>query len=108
MPIEMDADSLEGKIVKLLMEGRPLTIKEVSEELRVSVSRVERAVKGLASRGIVEIEELPDKKYLRLSRSDIKFHGVNPSQEEAIKRKRTKEKDDDEKGSERSRRMMYG
>ncbi|MEF8833095.1 MAG: winged helix-turn-helix transcriptional regulator [Candidatus Thermoplasmatota archaeon] len=107
MPIEMDADSLEGKIIKLLMEGRPLTIKEVAEELKMSVSRVKRAVKGLASRGIIEIEELPDKKYLRLLRSDIKFHGVNPSQEEAIKKKKTKE-DDEDKGSEKSRRMMYG
>lgn len=107
MPIEMDADSLEGKIIKLLMEGRPLTLKEVSNELKISVSRVKRAVKGLASRGIVEIEELPDKKYLRLRRSDIKFHGTNPTQEEAIKKKRMKEKDDDEKGSEKSRRMMY-
>jgi len=107
MPIEMDADSLEGRIIKLLMEGRPLTLKEVSDELKISVSRVERAVKGLASRGIVEIEELPDKKYLRLMRSDIKFHGTNPTQEEAIKKKRMKEKDDDDKGSEKSRRMMY-
>ncbi|GEM_PF-1435223 len=108
MPIEMDTDSLEGKIVKLLMEGRPMTIKEVSQELRMSFSRVKRAVKGLASRGIIEIEELPDKKYLRLLRSDIKFHGLNPSQEEAIKRKKAKKDDDQEKGSEKSRRMMYG
>ena len=107
MPIEMDADSLEGKIVKILMEGRPLTMKEVSKELGISVSRIKRAVKGLASRGIVEIEELPDKKYLRLSRSDIKFHGTNPTQEEAIKKKSMKDKDEDEKGSEKSRSMMY-
>ncbi len=102
----MDIDSLEGKIVKLLMKGRPLTIKEVAEELKFSVSRVRRAVKGLASRGIVEIEELPDKKYLRLLRSDIKFHGINPSQEEAIKRKKSGK--DEDKGSEKSRSMMYG
>jgi len=106
MPIEMDADSIEAKVVKKLMEGRPLTLKETAEELKVSVSRVKRAVKGLVSRGIIEVQELPDKKYLRLKRSDIKFHGINPAQEKKIKKKRRK-KDKDERGSEKSREMMY-
>ncbi|MBS3817289.1 MAG: winged helix-turn-helix transcriptional regulator [Candidatus Thermoplasmatota archaeon] len=106
MPIEMDGDSLEGKIIKLLMEGRPLTLSDVADELKISESKIERVVKGLASRGIIEIEELPDKKYLRLLRSDIKFHGVNPSQEKAIKKKK-RDKEEEEKGSEKSREMMY-
>lgn len=107
MPVEMDADSIEAKIVKQLMEGRPLTIEETAEKLKISASRVKRAVKGLVSRGIIEVQELPDKKYLRLKRSDISFHGTNPSQEKKIKKKKKKKKDEDEKGSKKSREMMY-
>ena len=106
MPIEMDADTLEAKIIKLLMDGRPLTIKETADELKVSNSRVKRAVKGLASRGIINIQELPDKKYLRLERTDIKFHGTNPTQDQKIKKKKQK-KEEEDKGSEKSREMMY-
>lgn len=106
MPIEIDSDSLEGKIIRLLMEGRPMTINEVADELKISKSRVERKVKALVSKDIIQVEELPDKKYLRLLRRDIKFHGVNPSQEKAIKKKK-KEKEEENKGSEKSRRMMY-
>jgi len=105
MPIEIDADTLEAKIIKLLMDGRPLTLEETAQELKVSTSRVKRAVKGLASRGIVEVQELPDKKYLRLERSDIRFHGTNPTQEQKIKKKRQETEKD--KGSEKSREMMY-
>ena len=47
MPIEIDSDSLEGKIIKLLMEGRPMTIKEVADELSLSKSRVKRKVKNI-------------------------------------------------------------
>ncbi|MFP4000538.1 MAG: helix-turn-helix domain-containing protein [Thermoplasmata archaeon] len=106
MSIEMDADTLEAKIIKILMDGRPLTVEETAQELRVSTSRVERAVKGLASRGIINIQELPDKKYLRLERTDIKFHGTNPTQEKKIKKKK-QEKEEDDRGSEKSREMMY-
>ena len=106
MTIEIEGDSLEGRIIRLLMEGRPMTEREIADELKISKSRVERTIKGLVSRGILEIEELPDKKYLRLLRRDIKFHGVNPSQERAIKKKRKRKKDKD-RGSEKSRQMMY-
>lgn len=107
IPIQIDSDTLEAKVIQLLMEGKPVTLKEISQELHVSEKKIERVVKGLASRGIVEIEELPDKKYLRLKRSDISFHGTNPVQEKAVKHKKSKR----EKGKKKKNRttdMMYG
>ncbi len=90
-----------------MMEGKPITLKEVARELRTSERKIERVVKGLASRGIVEIEELPDKKYLRLKRSDISFHGTNPVQEKAVKHKKSK-RQKNKKKENRSTDMMYG
>ncbi len=105
MAIELDSDSLEAKIVKILMEGKPVTISDVADELKVSERRLKRAIKGLASRGIIQLDELPDKTYLRLQRSDIEFKGMNPSQEKKIKHK--KKKEEKEKGSKRSKELMY-
>ncbi|MFP4052178.1 MAG: HTH domain-containing protein [Thermoplasmata archaeon] len=105
MPVQMDSDSLEAKIIRKLMEGKPITMKELAKELNVSDRKLKRAVKGLASKNIIQIEELPDKKYLRLIRGDIQFQGTNPSQEKAVKHKKEKEKD--ERGSKKSRSMMY-
>jgi len=105
--VQVDSDTLEAKVIKLLMEGKPITLKEVARELHISERKIERVVKGLASRGIVEIEELPDKKYLRLKRSDISFHGTNPSQEKALKHKKSK-RQKNKKKENRSTDMMYG
>ena len=105
--MQVDSDTLEAKVIKLLMEGKPITLKEVARELHISERKIERVVKGLASRGIVEIEELPDKKYLRLKRSDISFHGTNPSQEKALKHKKSK-RQKNKKKENRSTDMMYG
>ncbi|MGM0509541.1 MAG: helix-turn-helix transcriptional regulator [Thermoplasmatota archaeon] len=105
--MQVDSDTLEAKVIKLLMKGKPITLKEVARELHISERKIERVVKGLASRGIVEIEELPDKKYLRLKRSDISFHGTNPSQEKALKHKKSK-RQKNKKKENRSTDMMYG
>ncbi len=105
MPVQIDSDSLESRLIKLLMRGENITLKEAANKLNVSENKLERTVKGLVSKGIVSVDALPDKKYLRLKRSDIQFHGTNPSQEKALKRKRSKKSK--EKGSKKSREMMY-
>ncbi|MFO7792164.1 MAG: hypothetical protein R6W73_04170 [Candidatus Saliniplasma sp.] len=105
MPVQIDSDSLESRLIKLLMKGENITLKEAAKKLNVSESKLERAVKGLVSKDIVSIDVLPDKKYLRLKRSDIQFHGTNPSQDKTLKRKKSKRSK--EKGSKKSREMMY-
>ncbi len=103
--IQFDSDTLEARLLRLLLRELPLTMEEAARELNVSESKLERTVKGLVSRGIVQIEGFPDKKYLRLIRRDISFHGTNPTQERKIKHKKSaigkSKKDDKDDG------MMY-
>lgn len=101
----MESDSLDAKLIHLLMEGRPMTIEDAASDLKISEKKVKRVAKALASRGIIEMEPLPDKTYLRLKRTDISFHGTNPSQEKAIKHKKSKGKK--KKEENRSTDMMY-
>lgn len=106
MTIQIDKDSLESRLLKFLMEQEePVTLEETAKELNVSKKKLEKIVKSLVSRGILQLDELPDKKYLRLVRTDIQFHGTKSSQRKAVKRKRGKIND---KGSKKSRDMMFG
>jgi DNA-binding Lrp family transcriptional regulator len=106
VPIQVESDSLEARIIKLLQDqDDAITLKEAAKKLNVSEKKLEKTVKSLASRGIVNIDVLPDKKYLRLGRSDIQLQGTKSSQKKAVKRKRAKQKD---KGSKKSRDMMFG
>jgi len=61
-------DSLEKRIVDLVASRYPITVREAARELKVSLPRVERALKRLASQGIVHLEVLPDRTYIRLLR----------------------------------------
>ncbi|MGM0406051.1 MAG: winged helix-turn-helix transcriptional regulator [Thermoplasmatota archaeon] len=105
MPLQIDSDSLEARLIRILMKGENITLEEAAKKLNVSKNKLERAVKSLVSKGIVGIDALPDKKYLRLKRTDLQFHGTNPSQEKALKKKKSKKSK--EKGSKKSREMMY-
>lgn len=85
--IEMDRGSLEGRIIGVLMEVYPITVEELRKELGISEKAVTRGIKALQSRGILELELLPDKAYIRLLRRDFKFIGRKASQRTAIKRR---------------------
>ncbi len=92
-------------MLRLLLNELPITLEEAARELKVSESKLLRTVKGLMSRGIIQMEGYPDKKYLRLIRKDISFHGTNPSQEKTIKHKKSGLKKKSEEN--RSTNMMY-
>lgn len=85
--IEVERSSLEGRIITLLMEVYPITVKELRDELNMSEKTLELGIKRLQSRGIIELEILPDKVYIRLLRRDFKFIGRKASQRTAIKHK---------------------
>jgi DNA-binding transcriptional regulator GbsR (MarR family) len=85
--IEIDRSSLEGRIIDVLMEVYPITVKDLQDELNISEKSLELGIKRLQTRGIIELETLPGKVYIRLIRRDFKFIGRNASQRTAIKRK---------------------
>ena len=86
MPIEVLHGSLDERILRYLLEAYPVTAAQLSRDLHVARSRVDRQLKALALRGIVELEELPDKTYVRLLRHDLSFFGYKESQRKRFKR----------------------
>ena len=95
--IEIKTGTMEEKIIKILQEFYPITVEEISKKLHVSKSNAEFELIKLQSKGIVEIEPLPGKTFVRLLRHDFTFVGRR-HQKKFIKRKRGRiaEKEEDE------------
>ena len=86
MPIEVLHGSLEERILRYLLETYPVTTVALSRDLHITRARLQRLLKALALRGIVELEELPDKTFVRLLRQDFSFFGYKESQRKRFKR----------------------
>ena len=90
MPV-LRSGGLEERIVNAVRENYPITLDELVALLKVGRDRVLLAVKRLAASGVIIMEELPDKTYLRPGRG-VGFVGINPSQQKALKKKKGRKK----------------
>jgi DNA-binding MarR family transcriptional regulator len=73
--IEITTGTLEEQIIKILQKTYPITVKEIKNKLNVSRDMVVRSLKKFQMKGIVRLEPLPDKTYVRLLRHDFSFIG---------------------------------
>jgi len=73
--IEITSGTLEECVIKLLQKTYPITISDIEKKLRVSRSIIMRVLKKLQTKGIVRLEPLPNKTYIRLLRHDFSFIG---------------------------------
>ena len=86
MPVEILHGSMDERILRYLLETYPVTTATLARDLRVTKPRLERQLKALAVRGIVELEELPGTTFVRLLRQDLSFFGYKESQRKRFKR----------------------
>lgn len=99
MPHVFDTSSLEAKILLLLVEVYPITVKEVAEYIGTSERKVGACLKGLVKKGLVRLEPLPDTTFVSLAGGDFQFKGKETEQlkkvrEKLEKRKQFKTQDD--------------
>jgi len=96
--IEITRGTLEEQIIKTLQKFYPITIKEIANKLHLSEKNVSRMVQKLRTKGIVQLDQLPDKTFIRLLRNDFKFIGKKRQRKfikhhKSKKNKETKEYD---------------
>jgi Mn-dependent DtxR family transcriptional regulator len=89
--IEIDNGSIDAQIIKILQKKYPVTVKDIEHELSLSHGRILRVLNQLHVQGIVHLEPLPDKIYVRLLRHDFKFVGKK-RQRKFIKHHRSHQK----------------
>lgn len=102
--IEIKVGTMEERIIKILQEKYPITIKEIAEEIGVAREKIKVEIIKLQKKGIVDIDILPDKTFVRLIRFDIRFIGRR-NQYKFIKKKKRKIK---ESNKENNDDIMYG
>lgn len=73
--IEITAGTLEERIIRFLQKTYPVTIYDVKNELNVSKKMVEMVLHKFQVKGIVQLEPLSDRTYIRLLRNDFRFIG---------------------------------
>jgi hypothetical protein len=79
--IEINKDSLDARIVKILLRKYPITLKELREKLEGARKKLlELKLKELQRRKILDFEVLPEKVFIRLLRTDFHFIGEKKTQ----------------------------
>jgi len=92
--IEITVDTLEEKIIKLLQNTYPITITDIERKLHISRKQIEWMLQKFQVKGIVKLEPLPDKTYVRLLRNDFLF--IGKKQPRKIEKQENEEKTDEE------------
>jgi len=82
-----DTSSLEGKILLLLVEVYPITMKDISNYLNTSMKKVEQSIQKLARKGLVGLEPLPDETFVTLISGDFQFKGRETEQLKRVQEK---------------------
>jgi len=85
MPIEIRTGTKEELVIRFLLTRYPVTDKEVARGLGLKLEEVRLILAGFARQGIVVLEPLEDKTYIRLARRDFLFVGRSPTQKKALK-----------------------
>ena len=73
--IEITSGTLEERIIKILQKTYPITVKELKNNLNVSNIIILRALNKMQIQGILVLDILPDKTFIRLLRHDFSFVG---------------------------------
>ena len=71
--IEITCGTMDEQIIKFLQKTYPITVKDVNDNLHLSEDQIIRVLKKLQIKGIVTLEPLPGKTYIRLERNDFSF-----------------------------------
>jgi hypothetical protein len=96
--IEIEQGTLEERVLRVLLEAYPVTLKDLKWELKISEVKLDLVLKKFVMRGIIELEELPDTTFVRLLRSDFVFVGRKASQKKRFKHKGGRKKGEDYDG----------
>lgn len=73
--IEITNGTLDERILRLLQKKYPITVSDIQKKLHISKDQALRNLKKLQTKGILQLEHLPNKIYVRLLRHDFKYIG---------------------------------
>jgi len=87
--------SLEARIVDILKMWYPITVGELGDELSLRKDVLERTLKSLMMKGIIVLEPLSDKTYIRLLHPEIDFSVEGRKKKVQLKHRPSVDQSDD-------------
>ena len=94
-------DALQARILNILKDWYPITVEELRDELSLPSGVLERALKALMVKGVIELEPLTDKTFIRLLVPEMIFE-VDRNE------RRRKKKSPPSEAPPRDDSIMYG
>jgi predicted transcriptional regulator len=64
--MSVQVSALEARIIGILKDWYPITVEELRDELSLRKDVLERTLKSLVLKGVIVLEPLSDKTYIRL------------------------------------------
>lgn len=77
--IEIQENSLDGRILKILLRKHYMSFDDLYKNLKIKKPLLKFAIRKLQRQGLVHLEILPGKSYIRLRRTSIKFKRLKKS-----------------------------
>jgi len=71
--MSVQVSALEARIIGILKDWYPITVEELQDELSLRRDVLERALKALVVKGVIVLEPLSDKTYIRLLVPEIEL-----------------------------------
>ena len=71
--IEIVGGTIDEQIITILQKQYPVTVEDLEQKLHLSRKNIIRVLHQFEVKGIVRLEPLPDKTFIRLLRHDFKI-----------------------------------
>ena len=85
---KVQVDALQVRIIAILKDWYPITVEELRDELSLPSGVLERSLKALMVKGVIALEPLTDKTYIRLLVPEIQIETTGtPKRKRSKKRK---------------------
>jgi len=69
--MSIQVSALEARIIGILKDWYPITVEELRDELSLRKDVLERTLKALIVKGVIVLEPLEDKTYIRLVAPEV-------------------------------------
>lgn len=69
--MKVKVDALQARIIGILKDWYPITVEELRDELSLPSGVLERSLKALMVKGVIALEPLTDKTFIRLLATDL-------------------------------------
>jgi hypothetical protein len=89
--MNVKVDALQARIIGILKDWYPITVAELRDELSLPSGVLERSLKGLMAKGVIALEPLSDKTYIRLLTPEIVLETDGQGHKKAIPKQGQKE-----------------